>query len=519
MDPVTRDCPADDDPAPDAVDFVSLGMFIIDDIEYLPPRPPVRDILGGAGAYAALGARLFSPAPRLSRTVGWIVDQGSDFPAAMGRQIDAWQSAVVLRQDDARLTTRGWNGYDVAEKRAFRYLTPKRRLTAADLPPALLLARAVHIVSSAERCRELVTELLRLRAEFAEQHETSKLGRPFVVWEPVPDRCSPDELLACTNTLPLVDVCSPNHAELAAYMGDPDAGLDPDTGRLSRPAVERACEQLLSSMPLQSYAIVVRAAEHGCYLAQNAGRHRRQQQQKHKHKQNHQPPPPPPPLHMHQPRPSQPKLHLALPLLTHPLPGRSSTPHILPDDKDEAAGKRPDKETDTDEEPAPEPAAPPSRRPKQNLHGGLRPDIDMEALFADLQQDDDGVIAREVFDVDPGLELWVPAVFGPGETTPDGKSPVVDPTGGGNAFLGALALALARGRSLEEAAVWGNVAASFAIQQVGVAELAHDDDGRETWNGERVEDRWTAYEDRLRRKGLLGGIGGEAGGGGFEERK
>ncbi|EFX03733.1 carbohydrate/purine kinase [Grosmannia clavigera kw1407] len=387
-----------------AVDFVSLGMLIIDDIEYLPPRPPVRDVLGGAGAYAALGARLFSPAPRLSRSIGWVVDQGSDFPAAMRAQIDGWQTAVVLREDAGRLTTRGWNGYDVGERRAFRYTTPKVRLTAADLPPPLLRARSVHIVSSAGRCRELVADLLTRRRQLK-----ASGARPYIVWEPVPDRCSPDELLDCTNTLPVVDVCSPNHAELAAYMGDPDGGLDPASGRPSAAAVERACEQLLAAMPLQSYAIVVRAAELGCY----------------------------------------------------------------------------------------------------NLHGGLRPDIDMEALFAGLQQDDEGAIAREEIEVDPGLEIWVPAVFGTSDKDDDDNtprtSPVVDPTGGGNAFMGAMALALARGHGLEQAAVWGNVAASFAIQQVGVAVLGRDPDGRETWNGERVDDRCTAYETRLRQNGLLRG--------------
>lgn len=66
----------------------------------------------------------------------------------------------------------------------------------------------------------------------------------------VPDLCTPEELLNCTNVLPMVDVCSPNHAELAGFMGDD--GLDPETGEISTKAVEANCEQLLASMPLQS---------------------------------------------------------------------------------------------------------------------------------------------------------------------------------------------------------------------------------------------------------------------------
>ena len=74
---------------------------------------------------------------------------------------------------------------------------------------------------------------------------------------------------------------------------------------------------------------------------------------------------------------------------------------------------------------------------------------------------------------------------------------MVDPTGGGNTFLGALAVALARGKTLEEAAAWATVAASFAIEQVGVPTLGCDAEGRETWNGVRVDDRFEEFKTRL----------------------
>ena len=54
-------------------------------------------------------------------------------------------------------------------------------------------------------------------------------------------------------------------------MGDPDLGLDPDTGEISTAAVERACEQLLGSMALQSYTLVIRCGPKGCYVAKNGG--------------------------------------------------------------------------------------------------------------------------------------------------------------------------------------------------------------------------------------------------------
>ncbi|KAI1821528.1 Ribokinase-like protein [Xylaria intraflava] len=449
------------------IDFVTLGMFIIDEIHYLPPMPPVKNVLGGAGTYSALGARLFSPPPR-AESVAWIVDKGSDFPPELEATISSWGTSVLLRETPERLTTRGWNGYDKHENRAFRYTTPKKRLTADDLTPELLASRTFHLICSPLRCRQLVLEIKDRRADlpastaFASRAGDKALGgdgdgqdreksssddttgnqlpKPIFIWEPVPDLCTPDELLNCTNVLPLIDVMSPNHSELAGFMGDD--GLDPETGEISTRAVERACEQLLGSMPLQSFSIVVRAGERGCYLARNGGRKRT-----HKH-------------------------------------------------KSKTKGKK----------------------PSSLLHGGLRPDTDMEALLAGLLQDPEGSIAREEIEVDPGVERWLPAHHTKDYEEEDNGNPddeenrseaeeekrtvrkkgkVVDPTGGGNTFLGGLAVALARGKGLEEAAAWGSVAASFAIEQTGIPTLGYDDEGRETWNGVRVEDRFEEFKTRL----------------------
>ena len=84
---------------------------------------------------------------------------------------------------------------------------------------------------------------------------------------------------------------------------------------------------------------------------------------------------------------------------------------------------------------------------------------------------------------------WMPAYHQSGDK-------VVDPTGGGNTFLGGLAVGLARGKSVDEAAIWGSIAASFAIEQVGMATLTDHPDG-ERWNGEKVTDRLERFVDRL----------------------
>lgn len=85
---------------------------------------------------------------------------------------------------------------------------------------------------------------------------------------------------------------------------------------------------------------------------------------------------------------------------------------------------------------------------------------------------------------------------------------VVDPTGGGNAFLGGFCVALARGCQIEDlsivetAAVYGSVAASFAIEQVGMPKLGSSDDGTELWNGASAFARLHEFEQRVRPGGL-----------------
>lgn len=81
---------------------------------------------------------------------------------------------------------------------------------------------------------------------------------------------------------------------------------------------------------------------------------------------------------------------------------------------------------------------------------------------------------------------------------------VVDPTGGGNAFLGAYCIGLLTEPNplclteFEMAAVYGSVAASFVIEQFGMPKLSiRESDGQELWNGESAHDRMNIYERKL----------------------
>lgn len=116
------------------VAFVTLGMFIIgnyvygltrkissnfkdlDEIEQKDHSGPDSWLIGGAGTYAALGARLVAGRDE-SSSVGWIVDVGSDFPATFKTELESWNTSCVFRTNNGRLTTRAWNGYNDDEAR------------------------------------------------------------------------------------------------------------------------------------------------------------------------------------------------------------------------------------------------------------------------------------------------------------------------------------------------------------------------------------------------------------------
>ncbi|KAK4175528.1 Ribokinase-like protein [Triangularia setosa] len=87
---------------------------------------------------------------------------------------------------------------------------------------------------------------------------------------------------------------------------------------------------------------------------------------------------------------------------------------------------------------------------------------------------------------------WFPAFY-------DGSSSkVVDATGAGNSFLGALTVKLAQGADLTAAVIMGTVAASLAIEQIGLPERV-DESETETWNGFNVQSRVEEYRAKLER--------------------
>jgi len=288
----------------------------------------------------------------MSKSVGWIVDCGSDFPPEIRQAIDTWNTSCLYRETPERLTTRGWNGYGANEHRAFKYLTPKIRLDENSLTLQLLRSKCFHLICAPKRCVSMIDGILDRRREYGKEVEA-----PIFVWEPVPDLCTPEELENCKRALQRVDYVSPNHEELAGFYGAQGNTND----SVDRPLIEKCTRDWLQSHTQDSKpkAVIVRAGKEGCYVA-----------------------------------------------------------------------------------------------------GGTE-------------------------------NSWIPAYHQRDEK-------VVDPTGGGNAFLGGLAIELARGSSIMDAAICGSVAASFAIEQVGVPELNSVGSEKEEWNGKSAANRVEELQRRWR---------------------
>ncbi|KAL8807720.1 MAG: hypothetical protein Q9182_000531 [Xanthomendoza sp. 2 TL-2023] len=368
------------------MDFVTLGMFIIDEIHYQPPRKPDMNIMGGAGLYAAIGARLLRPPPSSSK-VGWVIHQGHDFPANFKTTIDSWNTSCEFINTPDRCTTRACNKYEENGHRAFEYLNSKIRVDEKCLTGAQLTSKAYHLICSAQRCIDLVQGITARRAVEAKKYEIGTetwcllSADPVFIWEPVPDLCLPSEFPKSLEALQHVDVFSPNLEEFCSLTSI-NVDLDRPSGWLQ---LRQRCRDIVEpTNSLPGPIAVVRLGEKGCFVAQ----------------------------------PGQEYIKLA--------------PYY---------------------EQICETSIDPTERHRTDLTTQLS----------------------------------------------ESSGNVVDPTGGGNAFLGGFAIGLQEcGRSdIKGATVYGTIAASFAIEQVGVPTIGRSASGEETWNSVMVQDRLTEF--RMRR--------------------
>ncbi|GAA5981717.1 hypothetical protein JCM11641_004224 [Rhodosporidiobolus odoratus] len=194
----------------------SLGLFIIDDLVFRTANADgsfteikrLKAQIGGGGTYAMIGARVWLPPTR----VGILVDRGSDWPQEMEKALREYGEEMwVFREKPHELTTRALNLY-TGEHRDFEYLTPRTRLEPIDLPAPLRTSEYLHFVCSPTRA-------LVIHSQLQPPVNSTPSWRPKLVYEPIPERCTPDELPSLRKILPHIEVFSPNHEEAWALFG------------------------------------------------------------------------------------------------------------------------------------------------------------------------------------------------------------------------------------------------------------------------------------------------------------
>lgn len=86
--------------------------------------------------------------------------------------------------------------------------------------------------------------------------------------------------------------------------------------------------------------------------------------------------------------------------------------------------------------------------------------------------------------------VWLPPYY------QSGAAEVVDPAGGGNTYLGGFIAGWIASKDAVKASAYGNVAANFAIEQIGLPSYQMRGD-EEIWNVVRVMERLAKYKARL----------------------
>ncbi|GAA5831768.1 hypothetical protein JCM5353_006629 [Sporobolomyces roseus] len=195
------------------IEVCSLGLFILDTFEFRSANTSStaettllkRDegVIGGGGNYAICGSRVWLPAPR----VGILVDRGKDWNSEIQNKLDEFGKDMWTYREKEEETTKALNLY-IGQHREFKYLTPRTRLEPIDLPTSFHSSQFLHFVCSPTRALVIQSQISQMSN-----------WRPSLVYEPIPDRCVPEELESLRQVLPFISVFSPNHEEAWSFYG------------------------------------------------------------------------------------------------------------------------------------------------------------------------------------------------------------------------------------------------------------------------------------------------------------
>jgi len=161
----------------------------------------------------------------LPHQIGMVIDRGHDFPPSIQTKLEEYGSSMwTFRDQPDCCTTRALNSYK-GDHRSFGYLTPRIRITPHDLKGTRLArSTTLHFICSPSRAATIVSEIKEMDGWF-----------PTTIYEPIPDRCIPEELPALIEVLPSISVLSPNAEEALSLLSLP---LPPMKNSIEQAAAE-----------------------------------------------------------------------------------------------------------------------------------------------------------------------------------------------------------------------------------------------------------------------------------------
>ncbi|KAM0718055.1 hypothetical protein Q7P37_006387 [Cladosporium fusiforme] len=235
--------------------FVALGGIWLDEITS-PGKETLFDVPGGSVTFATFGALAMSS--ETPKAIGLVVKAGYDFPSSLERVFTEWDVDLhILRLPD-HPSPRGRVLYGQnASERTYQRLTQPLPSTPQDLATSSMIsASCFHFFDVAAEVSQQVNQIESLRREQGID------SRPVYVWEPQAKSCSPETFEHHRAVINKVDIFSPNHAELASFFSPSSSG----TVVFSKEIVERQARDFLSLPLARPLCILIRCAEHGCFV-------------------------------------------------------------------------------------------------------------------------------------------------------------------------------------------------------------------------------------------------------------
>ena len=164
---------------------------------------------------------------------------------------------LYIKREPDKPSSRGRILYGLdASHRTYQRLTPPLPSTPADLAATKTISAAsFHFFDTPTTVNAQIDEITALRAQQGIQPQ------PLYIWEPQAKSCSPETLEQHRHLLNKVDIFSPNHAELASFFAPTPIGVSFD-----KALVEVQAEAFVPTAISRAYCMIVRCAEHGCFV-------------------------------------------------------------------------------------------------------------------------------------------------------------------------------------------------------------------------------------------------------------